>query len=96
MDSIGGITSLRLLIFVICCMLSDMQYNYDGLLCVSCLHIEKNFHIIKCVLCSYLNFLGETKSTEKCVHIHYLNSSHACHATQNHVNIFLFESRSNT
>ena len=32
---------------------------------------------------------------EKGVHIHYLNSSHARHATQNHVNIFLLESRSN-
>ena len=55
----------------------------------------KNIHIINCVLYSYLNFLGETKSMEKGVHIHYLNSSHACHATQNHVHIFLFESRSN-
>ena len=54
----------------------------------------KKFHIIKCVLYSYLNFLGETKSMEKGVHIHYLNSSHASHATQNHVNIFLFGSRS--
>ena len=41
-------------------------------------------------------FHGETKSMEnQGVHIHYLNSSHAHHATQNHVNIFLFESRSN-
>ena len=75
-------------------MLSDMQYNYDGLLYICCLHIENNIHIINCILYSYLNFLGETKSMEKGVHIHYLNSSHARHATQNHVNIFLFESRS--
>ena len=76
-------------------MLSDMQYNYDGLLCVCCLHIQNYIHILNGILYSYLNYIGETKSTEKGVHIHYLNLSHACHATQNHVNIFLFESRSN-
>ena len=48
----------------------------------------KNIRIINCVLYSYINFHGETKSKEKGVHIHYLNSSHARHATQNHVNIF--------
>ena len=56
MDSIGGITSLRLLIFVRCCMLSDMQYNFDGLLCICCLHIQYNIVIEQI----YLNYIGET------------------------------------
>ena len=74
-------------------MFSYMQYNYGGLLCVRCLHIQNYIRIINCILYSYLNYIGETKSTEKGVNIHYLNSSHAHHATQNHVNFF--KSRSN-
>ena len=40
----------------------------------------------------YFIYIGEPYYTEKGVHIHCLNSSHACHASQNHVYIFLFES----
>ena len=67
-----------------------MQYNYDGLLCVCCLHIQNYIRIINYIIYSCLNYIGETKSMEKGVHIHYLNLSYARHATQNHVNIFLF------
>ena len=45
----------------------------------------------------YLKLVGETKSTKnKGVHNHYSNLSHAHHATQNNVNIFLFGIWSNT
>ena len=62
---------------------------------VVCIYQKNSYYKLR-IIFLYLKLVGETKSTKKGVHIHYLNSSHAHHATQNNVNKFLFESRSNT
>ena len=66
MDSIVGIISLRLVMFVICCILSDMQYNYmlDCYASVACIY-QKIIGIIKCVLYSNLNYSLEKQNSRK-------------------------------